>query len=103
MRLRYSPRTYFFRVWCTYITVPYKEKEEAKAKGAKWDTEQKSWYVPKGVDLNLFKKWKTHEPYKTVSVEEMKSRLGLNNKGNTNSKMIYPLEKKNTHIIAKLI
>jgi hypothetical protein len=49
------------------------------------------------VDLNLFKKWKTHEPYKTVSVEEMKSRLGLNNKGNTNSKIIDPLEKKHTH------
>lgn len=41
-----------------YINVPYKEKEEAKALGAKWDRKQQSWYVPSNIDLSLFDKWK---------------------------------------------
>jgi antirestriction protein ArdC/phage/plasmid primase-like uncharacterized protein len=39
------------------IAVPYKEKEEAKALGAKWDRQQQSWYVPEGVDQAPFAKW----------------------------------------------
>lgn len=29
----------------TYLAVPYREKEKAKALGAKWDKEARSWYV----------------------------------------------------------
>lgn len=43
----------------TYINVPFKEKNEAKGLGAKWDGEQRSWYVPPGVDVNQFSKWAT--------------------------------------------
>ena len=39
------------------INVPYKEKEEAKSKGACWDTENKTWYVPENKDYNDFIKW----------------------------------------------
>lgn len=39
------------------IDVPFKEKDEAKALGAKWDAGQKSWYVPAGLDVALFAKW----------------------------------------------
>jgi putative DNA primase/helicase len=35
----------------TYLAVPYREKDEAKALGAKWDKQAKSWYAPEGVDL----------------------------------------------------
>ena len=32
-----------------YLTVPYAEREEAKAAGAKWDWREKLWYVgPEG-------------------------------------------------------
>jgi putative DNA primase/helicase len=41
----------------TLIAVPYKEKEEAKALGAKWDRRQQSWYVPAGVESAPFAKW----------------------------------------------
>ena len=41
----------------TFINVPYKEKEEAKALGAKWDRGQQSWYVPADVELAKFGKW----------------------------------------------
>ena len=40
-----------------YIAVPYLERNEAKALGAKWDKEHKSWCVEPGGDLKLFDKW----------------------------------------------
>lgn len=45
----------------TFIAVPYDERKEAKALGAKWDAENKSWYVEKGADLNKFKEWLVDE------------------------------------------
>lgn len=41
----------------TYINVPYREKDEAKGLGARWDRQQQSWFVPPGVDTALFAKW----------------------------------------------
>ncbi len=41
----------------TYINVPYREKNEAKALGASWDRGQQSWYIPAGVEQTLFDKW----------------------------------------------
>ena len=35
----------------TWLSVPYREKEQAKSLGAKWDTTEKSWYAPKEADL----------------------------------------------------
>ena len=40
-----------------YINVPYKEKDEAKSLGARWDRQQQSWYVPPGVETAPFTKW----------------------------------------------
>jgi putative DNA primase/helicase len=41
----------------TYIDVPFTEKDKAKGLGAKWDRKEKSWYVPKGQDLQPFVQW----------------------------------------------
>ena len=41
----------------TYLAVPYDEKDDAKALGAKWDRQAKAWYVPAGVDLDAFTPW----------------------------------------------
>ncbi|EPJ2694282.1 zincin-like metallopeptidase domain-containing protein [Vibrio cholerae] len=41
----------------TYINVPYREKDEAKGLGARWDRQQQSWFVPPGVDTAPFAKW----------------------------------------------
>jgi putative DNA primase/helicase len=41
----------------TLIDVPFKQKEEAKALGAKWDRQEQSWYVPANVDAAPFAKW----------------------------------------------
>jgi len=41
----------------TYLAVPYDEKDDAKANGAKWDRQAKAWYVPAGMDLEAFAPW----------------------------------------------
>lgn len=41
----------------TLIDVPYAEKAQAKALGAKWDRKEHSWYVPAGEALDPFAKW----------------------------------------------
>jgi putative DNA primase/helicase len=41
----------------TYLAVPYDEKDEAEALGAKWDAREKAWYVPAGADLDAFRSW----------------------------------------------
>jgi putative DNA primase/helicase len=41
----------------TYLAVPYDEKDDAKALGAKWDRQAKAWYVPAGVDDDAFSAW----------------------------------------------
>jgi len=41
----------------TFLTVPYAEKDEARALGARWNPGRKRWYVPPGVALDAFEKW----------------------------------------------
>jgi hypothetical protein len=36
------------------INVPYAEKDLAKEKGAFWDKENKTWFIPDHKDMNLF-------------------------------------------------
>jgi len=40
-----------------YINVPFREKDEAKQLGARWDRKEQSWYVPSGIDTTRFAKW----------------------------------------------
>jgi hypothetical protein len=42
------------KIW---IDVPYPQKDEAKALGARWDRQEQSWYVPAGVDPAPFARW----------------------------------------------
>ena len=39
------------------INVPYSDKDIAKSKGAFWDVEQKTWFVPDHKDINDFQQW----------------------------------------------
>lgn len=50
-----------------YLNVPFSEKDEAKALGAKWDRRTKAWYARDDMELEPFKRWqetkaKTPEP-----------------------------------------
>jgi hypothetical protein len=40
-----------------FLTVPYAEKDEAKALGARWNPTRRRWYVPDGVATAAFEKW----------------------------------------------
>jgi exodeoxyribonuclease VII large subunit len=41
----------------TYLDVPFKDKDQAKALGARWDAAARKWYAPDGKDVALFKTW----------------------------------------------
>lgn len=40
-----------------FLDVPYSDKDEAKRVGAKWDSAARKWFVPHGLDVNLFSGW----------------------------------------------
>ena len=40
-----------------YLDVPYSQKDEAKALGARWDAADRRWFVPGGVDPVPFARW----------------------------------------------
>jgi putative DNA primase/helicase len=61
----------------TYISVPYREKEEAKALGARWDRAEQSWYIPHGVDSDLFTKWRTPVVENTPQILKTQQRFYL--------------------------
>lgn len=39
------------------INVPFKDKEEAKALGARWDGSIGKWCIPEGGRMSNFEKW----------------------------------------------
>ncbi len=53
----------------TYLTVPYAEKDAAKALGAKWDATKKKWYAPANTELSSFSKWKIDSTVKVNSTK----------------------------------
>lgn len=38
-----------------YLNVPFAEKDEAKALGARWCPERRLWYIPQGLSRKLFR------------------------------------------------
>ncbi|RYZ90574.1 MAG: DUF1738 domain-containing protein [Proteobacteria bacterium] len=40
-----------------YLFVPFSERQEAKEAKARWDKDQRKWYVDKNSDLNKIRKW----------------------------------------------
>jgi hypothetical protein len=62
----------------TYLTVPYAEKDAAKALGAKWDAAQKKWYAPESADLNDFSKWQTEASSHSAKTKKPKKTASAN-------------------------
>ncbi|MDP3089031.1 MAG: DUF5710 domain-containing protein [Methylotenera sp.] len=52
------------------LKVPFNEKDQAKALGARWNAESKHWYVPQGIDTSPFEKWLNHSPTPTVATKK---------------------------------
>lgn len=53
-----------------YLDVPYEEKDAAKELGAKWDRQERSWYIPPGADMESFKKWVPQEGEKNLQPQK---------------------------------
>lgn len=56
-----------------YIDVPFKQKDEAKKLGAKWDRAAQSWYVPPGVNPDPFTKWAQKGSEASTAAEQGRS------------------------------
>ncbi|MBA3599358.1 MAG: exodeoxyribonuclease VII large subunit [Methylibium sp.] len=67
----------------TYLNVPFRDKADAKAKGARWDNEAKKWFVPIGRDLEPFTSWLPVDPTRLAS-----QQLAGPNKGVTLSRLL---------------
>lgn len=39
------------------LKVPFSEKDQAKALGARWNADRKAWYVPDGQNASAFERW----------------------------------------------
>jgi hypothetical protein len=51
------------------LNVPFEEKDEAKALGARWNPQLKSWYIPIGKDADSFAKWLPPEPEASLFIQ----------------------------------
>jgi hypothetical protein len=56
-----GPHHYFYKMADSkiYLNVPFAQKDEAKALGARWYAVQKKWHAPADKDITLFAKWQT--------------------------------------------
>ena len=39
------------------MVVPFREKEQARRLGAKWDRSEKCWFAPEGADQGALSRW----------------------------------------------
>ena len=53
------------------LNVPFKEKDEAKSHGARWNPGAKHWYIPEGVDDEPFAKWRDGAAQPAVQPQPM--------------------------------
>ncbi|MDR0453338.1 MAG: ssDNA-binding domain-containing protein [Deferribacteraceae bacterium] len=63
------------------INVPREIKDEAKALGAKWHAGQKTWYIPKGENINQFTKY-LPEDGKLSALKDTPLFVSYSEKGN---------------------
>jgi hypothetical protein len=45
-----------------FLKVPYADKDEAKALGARWNAQRKAWYIPDGTAAAPFERWLAGAP-----------------------------------------
>lgn len=65
----------------TFLNVPYEKREEAKARGAKWDQQEKKWYAPGGVPLAPLNKWLPESLFYIVEIHNITEMIPLSLKG----------------------
>ena len=64
----------------TYLDVPYAQKDEAKALGARWDPAKKQWYAPANIDMTVLAKWQAQPGSKKPSTTKRKTKSSTSGK-----------------------
>ncbi len=60
-----------------YLNVPFAQKDEAKALGARWDAINKKWHVSADKDMTLFAKWQAESgAVKSPVLKASSSKIG---------------------------
>ena len=57
-----------------YLQVPFKEKNEAKSLGARWDRRERSWFIPADIDLKPFNKWLGSDALKSQGIDQIEKK-----------------------------
>jgi len=70
----------------TYLTTSFKEKDEVKALGARWDAAASKWYVPEGKSLTPFWAWLPQAP--KVAQSPPSTELDVQAKGVSLSRLL---------------
>ncbi|MBZ2209322.1 DUF5710 domain-containing protein [Massilia soli] len=86
----------------------YAEKDEAKAAGARWDPEEKKWYIPANMDSKRFR-WPQIAGAGSSSVDGRKSKKpGVKSHANRKKSLGYKLDRlqrefddRLDHVLAK--
>ncbi len=54
----------------TYLQTTYKDREQVKSLGARWDPDRKQWFVPEGHDLASFGYWLPADHQTALSTQQ---------------------------------
>jgi hypothetical protein len=69
-----------------YLNVPFAQKDEAKALGARWDAIRKKWFVPSDKDAMLFARWHAEAGAMELSGPKASSSGSAPNKASSGAK-----------------
>lgn len=77
-----------------FINVPFKEKDQAKALGAKWDRSVQSWYIPDDSQAATFAQW----PSKTLDADQpaLSHQASTSNQQPTRTYLAVPYKMRET-------
>lgn len=74
----------------TFLDVPFREKDQAKSLGARWDAVSKKWYIPDSFDgeIELFQKWLPNSASNTQNSIDtnLNNQLNLSDSANDQEK-----------------
>ena len=65
----------------TFLNVPFPQKDRAKALGARWNGEEKKWYVPENLDKAVFAEWLSPEQIQEASDLPIRIRKPVQEEG----------------------
>lgn len=77
-----------------FIDVPFKDKNEAKALGAKWDRQEQSWYIPSGVLAAAFSRWSEPGGRTTDDRSEVTPRLQIPDRASERQYLVVPYSQR---------